>query len=282
MVLRSAQLVCDSGMPEPDIPLTDVSMRDVFDEIFTNPPLDPTEVARRSLRTPLLRRFYQDATVAEGDGAFRLLLDGKPARTPARHLLTAPTLALGQAIAAEWGAQGEFVDPAAMPLTRLANSIIDGVATAPGPVKAEVEKYLGSDLVFYRAGDPVGLVQRQAEHWDPVLAWARDALGARFVLTEGVIYVAQPPHALAAAAAAIPDDPWRLGAVHVATTLTGSALLALALAHGRLATDEAWAAAHVDEDWNMDFWGRDTLALKRRDFRWGEMKAAATVLALLT
>jgi chaperone required for assembly of F1-ATPase len=168
-----------------------------------------------------------------------------------------------------------------MPLTRLANSIIDGVAPSPAPVTDEIEKYLGTDLLFYRAEGPPGLVESQRRHWDPIVEWAREALGARFVLAEGVMHVAQPPEASAGAAAAIPKDPWRLGAVHVATTLTGSALLALALAAGRITVDEAWAAAHVDEDWNMEFWGRDELALQRRAYRFAEMQAAARVLDAL-
>jgi chaperone required for assembly of F1-ATPase len=111
-----------------------------------------------------------------------------------------------------------------------------------------------------------------------VLAWARDVLGARFLLAEGLVYVTQSPEALAAASAAIPRDHWRLGAVNSVTTLTGSALIALALAGGALSVDEAWTAAHVDEDWNMDFWGRDELALERRGYRFAEMQAAALVL----
>ena len=107
-------------------------------------------------------------------------------------------------------------------------------------------------------------MRAQVRNWDPILMWARETLGARFVLTEGVVFVAQPEHAIAAARKAIPSDPWRLGAVNVITTLTGSALIALAVARGRLGVDEAWAAAHVDEDWNMAQWGRDELALERR------------------
>src|SRR5262249_3870589 len=147
---------------------------------------------------------------------------------------------------------------------------------------AEVQKYLASDLVCYRAEGPDRLVARQAEAWDPVLAWAREALGARFALTTGMRFVAQPAAALAAASAAIPrdppHDPWRLGALHVATSLTGSALIALALGADTLSLDAAWAAAHVDEDWNMEQWGRDELALERRAFRFAEMRAAALVL----
>jgi chaperone required for assembly of F1-ATPase len=167
-----------------------------------------------------------------------------------------------------------------MPLTRLANTILDGVEAAPQPVADEIAKYLGSDLLCYRADTPDGLVRRQAEHWDPVLLWAREALGARFVLAEGVMFVTQPEHAVTAARAHIPADPWRLGAVNVITTLTGSALLALAVARGTLDVDAAWAAAHVDEDWNMAQWGRDEIALARRAARFAEMRAAATVLTL--
>jgi chaperone required for assembly of F1-ATPase len=173
-----------------------------------------------------------------------------------------------------------------MPLTRLTNSIIDGVVPSPGPVAAEIEKYLGTDLLFYRAANPEGLRARQAEHWDPIVAWAAETLGARFVLTEGVVHVEQPPHAIAAARGAIPagadaKEAWRLGGLNAATSLTGSALLALALAAGRLSADEVWAAAHVDEDWNMSFWGRDEIALQSRVYRFAELRAAAKVLDAL-
>ncbi len=257
-------------------------MRDLFEDIFAKQPLDPTEAARRAMRPQLRRRFYERVEVEDGveagAGEFRVALDGRPVKTPARRTLAAPTRALAQKLAAEWEAQRDVVDPAKMPLTRLANSIIDGVADVPSAVAAEVEKYLASDLVFYRAESPEGLVARQAEAWDPVLAFAREALDARFAVGEGMAFVAQPAAALAAAGTAIPHDPWPLGALHAVTTLTGSALIAIALARGALSLDQAWAAAHVDEDWNMDFWGRDELALERRAFRFAEMQAAATVL----
>lgn len=256
-------------------------MRDIFDDIYKNQPLDPTEAARRNMRPQLRRRFYKAVSVAPQEGAYAVLLDGRPVKTPARRTLAAPSAALAQALADEWEAQQEVVDPAVMPLTRLANSIIDGVADKPDAVKAEVAKFLGSDLVCYRAGGPDGLVERQAQHWNPLIAWARDALGARFVLGEGVMFVTQPEEALAAAARAIPDEPWRLGAANAITTLTGSALIALAMAQGELSTEDAWAAAHVDEDWNMHQWGRDEQALERRAARDAEMRAAAKVLALL-
>jgi chaperone required for assembly of F1-ATPase len=254
-------------------------MRDLFENAA---PQNPVEAARRGARPVLRKRFYRRATTArEGEG-YAVRLDDKPVHTPAGRPLAAPTPALAEALAAEWDGQRDVIDPAKMPLTRLANSIIDGVADRPGPVAAEVEKYLASDLVCYRAGSPRGLAERQARHWDPILAWARDALGARLLLGEGVVHVTQPEPALAAARGAIPSDPWRLGAVHAVTTLTGSALIALALADARLTADEAWAAAHVDEDWNMEQWGRDELALDRHAFRFAELQAAATVLRSLT
>jgi chaperone required for assembly of F1-ATPase len=253
-------------------------MRDIFESIASDPPIDPTESARRNMRT-LRRRFYAAAGVLEAPAGFEITLDGRPVRTPARHPLVFPGRTLAQAAAAEWDAQGEFIEPARMPLTRLANTIIDGVAAAPDAVAAEVEKYLGTDLLFYRAASPDRLVERQKQHWDPVLEWAQLTLGAHFLTGTGVMPLLQPETALAAASAAIPREPWRLGAVHAVTTLTGSALLALALARGAISCNTAWAAAHVDEDWNMEFWGEDAPALERRAFRFAEMQAAATILA---
>ncbi len=255
-------------------------MRDVFEEIFALEGLeriDPRESARRNMRA-LKRRFYHEAAVRDDAAPFGIVLDGRPIRTPARRALAAPSLPLAEAIAAEWRVQTEFIDPAAMPLTRLANTIIDGVAAAQDEVAGEIANYLGSDLVCYRATTPEGLVARQARHWDPILAWAEANLGATFAVGEGVIHVPQPADAVARARAAIPRDPWRLGALHAVTTLTGSALMALALARGDIGLDAAWAAAHVDEDWNMEFWGRDEVALKRRSYRFAEMRAAARVL----
>jgi chaperone required for assembly of F1-ATPase len=241
-------------------------------------PKGPVEAVREAARKPVLRRFYRTVeTKADGDN-FCVHLDGKPARTPAGRILAAPSAALAQAIADEWQAQGDVIDPGTMPLTRLVNSVIDGVSDRAEAVAAEVEKYLASDLIYYRAASPQKLIELQARHWDPIVAWAAETLGARFLVTDGVIHIAQPEAALAAAAAAIPDNPWRLGAVHAATTLTGSALIALALAKGWLSADQAWVAAHVDEDWNIAQWGEDELAMQRRAFRFAEFQAAATVL----
>jgi len=255
-------------------------LRNVFEEMFaleSLEPVDPTVAARHHMRARK-RRFYSEVAVRDGPAGFAVVLDGRPIKTPARRALAAPSRPLAEAIAAEWRAQTEFIDPAGMPLTRLANTIIDGVAAARHEVAGEIVKYLGSDLVCYRATTPQALVARQSLHWDPILAWVRAELGAEFATVQGVTHIRQPDEALARASAAIPRDLWRLGAVHAVTTLTGSALIAIALARGDIGLNAAWTAAHVDEDWNMELWGRDELALKRRAYRFDEMEAAAQVL----
>lgn len=256
-------------------------MREFIEEIFINQPLDPMVSARQGARASLRKRFYERVESGDNIGAgFPLRLDGKQVFTPARHALVAPTAALAKRIVQEWQAQDGVIDPATMPLTRLANVIIDGVAAAPKPVTEEVVQYLGTDLLCYRADSPPGLVERQNTLWNPMLDWARDNLGARFILIEGVVYAAQPDDALAAASAAIPADPWRLGAVASITTITGSALLALALNAGAFDVDTVWAAAHVDDDWQIAQWGSDSLAEQRRANRQAEFNAAAAVLRL--
>lgn len=261
--------------------------KSVLDDWLGKPPqdpaaYDPVATARVAAKPVFPKRFYSQATAGEGEGGWRLLLDGRPARTPGRNLLAFPTKALADAVAAEWNAVGEQIDPRRMPITRIANSIIDGVLPDPSPVAEDIVKYACSDLLCYRAERPAGLVARQAAAWDPVLAWAHEALGARFILSEGVMHVAQPDKTIDAIRASIPArDGWRVGATHVLTTLMGSALLALAVLHGRLTPDEAWAAAHVDEDFQVEHWGADEEAAERRAARAIELEAAATVLASL-
>jgi chaperone required for assembly of F1-ATPase len=249
-------------------------MRDIFDDIFKNEPLDPIEAARRSVRVNLRKRFYKSAGTTDN----AVTLDGKPVMTPKRRALKAPNTTIAQAMAGEWDAQHDTIDPGAMPLTRLANAIIDGVADMPEAVRDEIVKYLGSDLVFYRADTPDGLVTKQTQLWDPLIAFARDTYGACFVLAQGIVHQAQPPEAIAAAAVSIPNDPWKLGALAAITTITGSALIALALAANATTPHTAWAAANVDEDWNMATWGEDAEVLARRAARRAEFDAAVLVL----
>lgn len=234
-------------------------------------------------RGPALpKRFYRVASAdLDGDG-FALRLDGRPARTPARAPLRLPTRALGEAVAEEWGVQAGVIDPASMPLTRLANTAIDGVAPEIDAVRADIARYAESDLVLYRAGEPDSLVAAQAAAWDPVLAFVRAAFGSRFVLSEGVMFVPQPEAALAPIRKrlAAETSPFAVAALHVMTTLTGSALLALMHAEGRIDADAAWAAAHVDERHQESVWGEDADAVARRDAREAEFRVASRFYAL--
>lgn len=247
-------------------------------------------ISKEALDRPKPRRFYKQAGVRElppdaatgGAALYQVVLDGRPVRTPRKAALAMPYRALAEAIAEEWGAQGEVIDPATMPLTRFANSILDGVIGREPEVRADILKYAGSDLLCYRAEGPASLVQRQAAAWDRVLAWAREVFNARLVLTAGVMPVAQPDHALVGIAAALEElDAYRLTSIHVMTTLTGSALLALALSANAATPDAVWDAAHVDEDHNMQTWGRDEQAMARRDVRAKEFDAAVRILQLL-
>jgi chaperone required for assembly of F1-ATPase len=256
-------------------------MRELFDEVAGQSPLDPEEAVRRTMRRPRRKRFYARAGVVEDSDGFAITLDGKPVRTPSGRVLVAPARPIAEAMAAEWDAQQEFIDPLTMPMTRLANSVADAVVDRVDAVTEDIVKYAGSDLLFYRAGHPQALVAREAELWDPLLFWAADTLGAHFILAESIVHVRQPDSAIAAARAALPGDPWSIAALHVVTTLTGSALLALALLRGVLDADQVWAAAHVDEDWNMEKWGVDEEVAARRAARLIDFRAAADIVKAL-
>ena len=225
-------------------------------------PRDPMRAAQANMRPHPVKRFYKAVEVREADGGHALMLDGRGARTPGRDPLLATSRALMLEVAAEWERQSEIIDPAEMPLTRLLNSAIDGVANTMAETRADILRYAGSDLLCYRAEEPEDLVERQAHAFDPVLRWAAETLGARFNVTAGLMHVAQPHAALTAISAALDayDDSAALAALSVMTTLTGSALMALAVARGFLSPEGAWRAAHVDEDFQAERWGADAEA----------------------
>ena len=256
-------------------------MRDLFDPRDTSEP-DPVRKAQLLSKPELPRRFYDAVSHRPEGDAHILLLDGRPVRTPGGRLFAVPTEELARELAAEWAAQVARIDPATMPLTRLVNAAIDGVADTMEPTRDALLAYGRTDLLCYRASEPERLAARQSELWDPVLDWARTRHGIRLVLSSGVMPVVQDDGALLALDVAMPAGPaLLLAALHSATTLSGSALLALALHDRRLTADAAWAAAHVDEDWNMELWGRDEEALERRLWRRAEFDAAARVIDAL-
>jgi chaperone required for assembly of F1-ATPase len=239
----------------------------------------PPKVPGRDGPRPLPKRFYTNVTAAPRSTGFAVLLDARAARTPKKRELVLPTLALAQAIAEEWDAQRSAIDPAGMPLTRLVNTVLDGVEGRESEVRADIVKYAGSDLLCYRAEDPEKLVALQAATWDPVLSWAGASLGIPLALSGGVMPVRQSQEALDAVASAVAMlDAFRLAALHVMVTLTGSAILGLAVLHGHLSPEAAWSAAHVDEDWQIARWGEDAEASARRARRWADMRAAADLL----
>jgi chaperone required for assembly of F1-ATPase len=244
---------------------------------------DPTMSARLSMQGALPKRFYERAAIEEREEGLVLTLDGRMARTPGRKPLAVPNRALGDAIAQEWQSQVDVISPALMPLTRIANSAIDGVSEHGEAVADEIVKYAGSDLLCYRAGEPERLVAAQSEHWDPVLAVASERYGARFLLSEGIVFVEQPEEAIAAIRARVARErnPFRLAALNVMTTLTGSALIALATVDGALGADAAWDAAHVDEIVQESIWGEDADALRRRAVRKIDFDAAVRMAALV-
>lgn len=244
---------------------------------------DVPNIPKDQLTPPLPKRFYTDVTVGDAPGGgFQILLDGRAVRTPKKQLLIVPTRALAQAIAAEWAAQDAHIDPSRMPLSKLAITSIDGVSGSLREVASDIVRYAGSDLLCYRAEAPATLAEQQARIWDPLLSWIEGESGARFLLAEGVMPVTQNRFALERIEDLVaPYDAMQLAALHVMTTLTGSAFLALAVAKDRLSAEEAWDVAHIDEDWQIARWGVDVEATERRERRRREMLAASQFLDLL-
>jgi chaperone required for assembly of F1-ATPase len=226
-----------------------------------------------------VKRFYAAATIGEGR---RILLDGKLVKTPGRQDLILPSDALAGAVADEWNAQGDEIDPRAMKLTGLANAALDRIAPDPAAFARGLAAYGESDLLCYRAEGPAPLVARQSERWDPILAWAQQYCDAVFELVSGITHMPQPADTIARLNAAVAArDAFALAGLSPLVTISGSLLIALALAEGAISLDTAWAAATLDEQWQAEQWGADAeaaaaLANRRRDF-----EAAARFLALL-
>jgi chaperone required for assembly of F1-ATPase len=214
-----------------------------------------------------MKRFWSTVTVEEAGGGYTIQLDNRPLRTPAKASCLLPTRALADAVAAEWAAVEGEVNPVAMPLTRAANSSIDRVIPERKAVAAILAAYGEADLICYRAPHPAGLAQRQADGWNPLIAWAGQALGAPLVLAEGVMHVAQPLDGLTLLSAAVhKHGPWELTALHDLVSISGSLVIGLAVSHGHLDAETAWLLSRIDEDWQAEEWGADdeAVAVARR------------------
>ena len=211
-----------------------------------------------------MKRFYKTVSVAPGAGCFGVLLDGKPVKTPARNQLSLPTEKLANAIAAEWQAQGNEVIATTMPLLRLANSVIDGVAKSRESVVDAILRFGENDLLCYRAHQPPELAARQRAGWDPLLDWARQKFGAQMTVAAGLTHIDQPAEALAALRQALAGlDAFTLGGLHVIASITGSTVLALAVAEGEVSGQQAFALSRIDEAYQAEKWGEDAQAVKR-------------------
>ncbi len=229
-----------------------------------------------------MKRFWKDVAVTNDAGRFGIALDGRPVRTPGRAALAVPNAALAEQIAQEWRDVGDTIDPAAMPLTGLANAALDRVAADQPGFAASLAVYGETDLLCYRADSPAELVERQARMWEPHLDQAEQRYDVRFERASGVMHVAQPAETVARLSDAVAArSPFELAALYPLVTITGSLVLALALLEGRADADTIWAAANLDEDWQAEQWGEDSLATKARAHKREGFDAGVRFLELL-
>ncbi len=260
-------------------------MRELFpdpSEAMSHP--DPTRRAQIQMQKPLPKRFYTEVSIVEGESGHVVHLDGRPVNTPGKVPLAVPTARLAELLRDEWANQVDVIDPRTMPVTRLINTAIDGVAIEAQAVFEDILRFSSSDMLCYRAESPENLVLRQQREWDPVLDWAANLHGARFELIEGVMPKEQPREATAAFSSALRkyDTPIELAVLHTVTTLTGSAILALAFAEGHLPPEDIWKLAHLEEDWTNEHWGEDAEAQNRREKRHADFQASVAVFDALT
>lgn len=235
-------------------------------------------LSRDRIHRPLPKRFYKSVAVTDQLG---IALDGRSVKTPLKAALVLPNRALADAVAAEWDAQVDVINPHAMPLTKLANTAIDRAIPERPKIAAEILEFAGSDMVCYRAEAPERLVLRQTTHWDPIIAWAKSDLNVNFATVSTITHKRQLPAALQAMEAHIASlGPFSFVAVHNLTTLTGSALLAAMVASGKIPLEAAWLAANVDEDWQIETWGADAEATARRAGRFNEFSACVRFVNL--
>lgn len=229
-----------------------------------------------------IRRVYKTVSIGEEGGAHRLLLDGKAARTPLKLVLATPHRALMEAVAAEWDAQTEHIQPERMPMTRLLATAIDRIAGNTNAVVGELMAHVHADLLCYRADHPLALAQRQRAAWQPVLDWIKAALGFELIPVAGVMPQQQSPAAVAAMEEAVRAlDTERLTAFQAAAAAAGSLALALALVHGRITAAQLFAAATLDEAYQTETWGDDPLARERREGLERDIAAAGRFLKLV-
>ncbi|MEM7620109.1 MAG: ATP12 family protein [Pseudomonadota bacterium] len=222
----------------------------------------------------LLKRFYTTVTFEKTEIGYKILLDAKPVKTPSKAILAVPTQSLAEYVANEWKQQNQHIEPSKMIATKLANTAIDRVAQRTNEIIQEITQYAASDMICYRADGPQDLAERQNKAWDPTLTWLQNAHNLTFQKATGVMFIEQSEHDLNGIRHLLSKyNAFELCALHNITTLTGSAFLALGYAERQHTLDQIWSAAYIDEDWQMEQWGKDEDALKTRDIKWKELKA---------
>jgi len=227
-----------------------------------------------------MKRFYKEAAIEKAGGDFRILLDGKPVRTPDGNLLTVSGRALAESIAAEWREQKDDIAPVSMPMLRMANSVLDGIAANRQAVVGAILRFGEHDLICYRAEQPLELAALQDRFWSPMLDWLAERHGARLVAGAGLTHILQPPEALAGLRRAMEGmDDFALAALHVMASVTGSLVLALALAAGELNPAQAFQLSRIDEDYQAGKWGGDKEAETRAHAMARELDVASAFLA---
>jgi len=227
-----------------------------------------------------MKRFFKEVSVAPAKDGFAVLLDGRPIRTPAGKALTLPTETLASAIAAEWRGQGEEIAVTAMPLLKLANTAIDGVAANRAEVIAAILRFGENDLICYRAHQPPELVARQKAGWDPLLDWVAKLHGANLLVSQGFNHVDQSAKALAALRLPLDGlDVFTLAGLHVVASVTGSLVLALTVLDGALSGARAFELSRIDETYQAEKWGEDAEAVKRATALAQELDKAVALIA---
>jgi chaperone required for assembly of F1-ATPase len=227
-----------------------------------------------------MKRFYKSVAAETTPEGWRILLDGKPVRTPGGRMLLLPTAALADAVAQEWRGQGDEIDPVSTPMLRLANTTLDGIRKDRAAVIAAILRFGEHDLLCYRGQAPASLAERQAREWNTMLDWVAKNHGARLAVTSGVGHVAQPPEALAALERAIAaHDDFALVGLHVIASITGSLVLALALVEGAINSAQAFQMSRLDEIHQAERWGTDVQAEQRANALAREIDVAATFIA---
>ena len=239
-------------------------------------------VGKSGLEQQHPKRFYTLATTEQREAGWCILLDGRLVRTPGKNLVSVPSSALADALAREWDGQQDVIDPATMPLTRIVNTAADGVAHKANEVRDEIVKFAGGDLLCYRAEHPQELVERQQAAWDAPLTWLAEAHGVHLKTTSGIMPITQPQPELQKFRSLLENyDGLQLAALHVTVTLTGSAVLGAAALTGKILPEDAWLAAHVDEDWQIAQWGEDDEPIARRQNRQRQFWAASEIIKLV-